>query len=198
MAFATMVLLGCCTPPARADTIPIIDNLPATYTPGKSFTFGLSLPALSAFSSYDLQLVLSTDRPNPALTASAAPGTNYPFPATGRFLTTLDQPPGFNLEILSLADAVAGPGVSVTPGANDQLATITVTPGADFSGPIELSIGGSSSFTYGPNSGTFGFPTDIPPIEEAPPSTAPVPAPSGAILLGIGGLVFGWRRIKGR
>ncbi len=206
MAFAVVALVAGWAGPAHADTLPIIDNLPSTYTPGQAFTFQLSLPQLYEFTSYQLTLVFSTDVQNPALSVSgAAAASNYPFTSSSKFTSSSGTTPDGSGVTLTISDSIAEPGVTVTPGSNDQLATITVTPGTSLTGSITLSIDPNSIFHYNTENGTYDSPTDIPPIDQAsgPGSgsgggTSPVPAPAGAMLFGLGGLLVAARRHLGR
>ena len=191
-AFAVVAVVACWTSPARAETLPLIENLPATYTPGETFTFQLRVPELVDFTGYSLQLVFSTDVLNPNLFAFGTAATsNYPFPSSAGFQSTLSTIQDGNQVILTIADST-DPGVTVTPGGNDMLATITVTPGADLTGPIRLSIGPDAVFFYNTELNSYEAPTDIPPIEQGAPP-APVPAPAGVVLLGFGALLLGLR-----
>jgi hypothetical protein len=193
MALAVVVVCACCTGPVRADTLPMIDNLPATYTPGQAFTFQLTLPALTDFSDYNLQLIFDTDVQNPPLFASGAAATSkYPFPSSAGFQSTLSRDSTSNQITLTIADSTS-PNVTVTPGTNDALATITVTPGADFTGEIRLSVGTDSVFHYNTEDNNFDFPTNIPPIEQGASGPVSAPAPPGALLLGAGALILGLR-----
>jgi hypothetical protein len=195
MAFAVGFVIACGATPARADTLPIIDNLPSTYTPGQSFQFQISLPELTQFTSYSLGLVFNTDTDNPALSASATAATsNYPFPSSAGFTATPGGGgPNSTQVTLTLSDSIPFPGVTVTPGTNDQLATVTVTPDASLTGEIDLSIDPNSLFFYNTEDFNYSMPTNIPPIEQTMGGGSPVPAPASAVLLGIGGLVFGVR-----
>lgn len=194
MAFAVIALVACCAAPARAETLPLITGLPATYTPGTPFTFTLSVPPLPDFNSYSLELVFTTEPINPPLFAEgSAAVANYVFPDAVGFTSTLSTFVDTNQVVLTISDTTA-PGVLVTPGTNDQLATITVTPGADLTGPIQLSIGIDSLFSYSTEQGEYPFLEGIPPIEQSAPP-APVPAPAGAVLFALGGLAL-WARVR--
>jgi hypothetical protein len=195
LAFAVAVLVGCCAP-ARADTLPLVEGLPATYTPGQAFTFTLRVPQLADFTNYTLELVFSTAVSDPDLLAgpAVAPADRYVFPSSANFGFQYDAPPGAQEVRLTISDSIAPDGVLTLPGQNDTLATITVTPGATLTGPITLSIGSNTSFGYNSEGGFIDPPADIPPIEQASPGgNNPVPAPPGAVLLGIGGLLFAAR-----
>lgn len=191
LAFA-VVALAACSVPARADTLPLITDLPATYTPGEAFTFKVSVPTLFDFTNYTLQLVFTTDPINPPLFASAsAAASNYVYPSSAGFQSTLSTVLDSNEVILTLSDSTT-PGVEVVPGTNDQIATVTVTPGLSLTGPIRLSIGVDSLFDYNKENGEVPLLTGIPPIEQSTPP-GPVPAPAGAVLLGSGLLLLGLR-----
>jgi hypothetical protein len=205
MALAVVALVAGSAPPARADTLPIVENLPATYTPGQSFSFQLGLPQLYEFTGYTLQLNLETQVQNPALGVSGAAATsNYPFAASTSFQSSTGTTIDGSGVTLTISDSVAEPGVTVTPpstgiaGSNYSLATVTVSPGASLTGPIALSVDPSSVFFYNTEFGSYNTPANIPPIDQATTgSPAPVPAPAGAVLLGVGGLVLALRRFAG-
>ena len=192
MAFAVVALVGF-SAPAQAETVPLIEGLPATYTPGQQFTFTLRVPALFDFADYTLELVFATEASDPQFAfATVLPVDRYVFPSTDNF-----QPPLTVFEAnqvrLTLSDSIGAPGVITTPGENDTLATITVLPNAELRGPITLSIGNSTDFNYNMEEQTFDPPAPVV-IEQAPLDGGnPVPAPPGVVLLGIGGLVLGLR-----
>jgi hypothetical protein len=196
MALAVVATIGCWAAPARADTLPLVEGLPATYTPGESFTFTLRVPELPDLTSYRLELVFSTTPTNPALVAfpTVAPGASYVFPTSENFGFQFDAPTGAQEVRLTLTDSIVPDSVIATPGQNDALATITVSPGAGLTGPITLSIGENTRFDYNAELGAYEPPTDIPPIRPASSGGGnPVPAPPGVVLLVIGGLLLGAR-----
>jgi hypothetical protein len=197
MALAVVVLFGCWAAPARADTLPLIEGLPTTYTPGESFTFTIRVPELPDLTSYQLELVFSTTVTNPALLSfpTVAPSGSYVFPTSENFGFQFDAPTGTQEVRLTLTDSILPESVIATPGQNDTLATITVSPGASLTGPIMLSIGENTRFDYNAELGAYEPPTDIPPIEQAAPPNGgnPVPAPPGVVLLALGGLLLGAR-----
>jgi hypothetical protein len=199
MTFAVVALVAFGSETVRADTLPIIDNLPTTYTPGTSFEFQLRVPALVDFTSYSLDLVFDTNVTNPQLTASGSPAaTGYPFPSSAGFSSPASTQTGSQQVTLTISDSTS-PGVTVTPGTNDALATITVTPDASLTGPIQLSIGPTSLFHYNTEDITYDAPTNIPAIEQATVgSPTPVPAPAGAVLFGFGGLLLSARVLRRR
>ncbi len=194
IAFAVFALVACCASPAWAETLPLITGLPATYTPGVPFTFNLSVPPLPDFNSYTLELVFTTEPINPPLFAEgSAAVANYVYPDAVGFTSTLNTFVDTNQVVLTISDTTA-PAVTVTPGTNDQLATITVTPDATLTGPIQLSIGVDSLFSYSTEQREYPFLEDIPTINQADPAN-PVPAPAGAVLFAIGGLAL-WARAR--
>ncbi|MBM3979112.1 MAG: hypothetical protein FJ304_02285 [Planctomycetes bacterium] len=196
MAFAVVALVVSYAAPARADTLPLINDLPASYTPGVAFTFNLRVPALNDFTSYSLELVFTTEPINPPLFASgSAAATNYVYPSSAGFQSTLTTFADANVVVLTIADSTA-PGVAVTPGANDRLATITVTPGADLTGSIQLSIGVDSLFVHSSEDPNYPLLADLPPITQNDP-VAPVPAPASAALFAVGALALWARRARG-
>jgi hypothetical protein len=174
----------------------MIENLPATYTPGQAFSFQVTLPALTNFTQYSLQLLFGTDVTNPSLTASgAAASTGYPFAGSTNFSSVLGATPDPTQVLLTISDsAPASLPFGATTTSGTPLATITVTTGADLTGPINLSIGSDTFFNYNAETGSYPPPTDIPPINQGVAPPAPVPAPAAAILFGLGGLVLVARR----
>ncbi|HEY1192449.1 MAG TPA: hypothetical protein VGE74_32800 [Gemmata sp.] len=196
--FALAALLGCCTTPVRAETLPLFDGLPATYTPGTAFTFTVRVPQLTDFVGFNVELIFATDVPNPPLFVSAAapaagPDGSYVFPTTATFQSgsslVLDSP---NV-VLTFRDGTDTP-VFTEAGGNDTLAIVTVTPGATLTGPITISVGAQTGFASNLEDRNDGFPLPVT-IEQADggPGTSPVPAPAGAVLLGFGGLLLGAR-----
>lgn len=193
MAFAVAALVACCAP-ARADTLPLIEGVPATYTPGQSFTFTLRVPELVALSNYTLELTLSTEVTDPALTAfpTVASADRYVFPTSANFGYQFDAPPGTQEVRLTLSDAIDPDSVNTTSGQNDTLATVTVVPGADLTGPITLTVT-RADFSYNTEAANYDPPGSVT-IDQGEPTVGnPVPAPPGVVLLGIGGLVLGAR-----
>ena len=196
MAFAVVFVL-CCAAPGRADTLPILEGVPAFYTPGQSFSFALRVPELPDLTDYRLELVFSTEVTDPSLLAfpTVAPPGSYVFPTSANFGFQLDAPLGGQEVQLTLTDSILPDSVIATPGQNDQLATITVLPGANLTGTITLSIGFGTQFNYNAEIGSYEPPVDIPPIAQdpSPGGGNPVPAPPGVVLLGLGGLLLGLR-----
>jgi hypothetical protein len=202
MSFAVAALVGFCTTSVRADTLPIIEGVPGTYTPGQSFTFNVLVPQLPSFSSYNLQLDFGTTVTNPALlsyptVASPAPTGRYVFPSNAGFSFTFDSPLGATGVSLTLFDSTSPPVFTTVSGVNDTIAQITVAPEAALTGPITISVDGSSTFNYDNIEGPQYNPPPPIVVQQAGPSN-PVPAPPGAVLLGIGGLLLGVRRLSVR
>lgn len=199
MTFAVIALAGCCAAEARADTLPIIEGVPGTYTPGQSFTFHVLVPQLSNFTSYNVQLVFGTTVPNPPLfvystPATPAPSGQYVFPSNSTYQSTASLVQDSPNITLTFADSTGSPVVS-TPGVNDAIATVTVDPEAGLTGPIVISVGGGTQFAAQPPEG-LNYPTPGPFVVQ--PNTGgtggnPVPAPPGAALFVLGGLLLGVR-----
>jgi hypothetical protein len=194
MALAVVALVGCWSAPARADTLPLIEGLPAQYIPGQPFSFILRVPELPDFTSYSLELVFQTAVTNPALIAfpTVAPPDRYVFPTSANFGFQFNTPPGAQEVRLTISDDIGLPGVIATP-PNDTLATITVSPGASLTGPITLSIGLGTQFEYNTELMTYEPPAPIPIAQGVPPDNSPVPAPPAVVLLGLGALLLGVR-----
>ena len=198
MAFAVVVLVGCCAAPARADTLPLIEGVPGTYTPGQLFTFQVRVLSLLDLNKYMVELVFSTTVTDPSLlafptVATPAPGGRYVFSSSGNFAFDYSAPPGSSDVVLTFSD-FTGPPVTTVPGTNDTLATVTVLPGAGQTGPITITVGGGTAFDFNTE---FGSPPPPEPIvvQQAGGGTGnPVPAPPGAVLLGIGVVLLFARR----
>lgn len=187
-AFAVAALGGLCASPARADTLPMFDGVPGTYAPGTPFTFNVTLPLVTDFTGYTLELVFTANTASPGLTASAAPASPYPFGSTANFTTSTDTPTGTTEFHLLLSDFTS-PGVVASPG--DTLATVTVQTDAALRGDITLEIGPATEFQ---NNLEIHYSTPGPVvIAQGEPNTSPVPAPAGVILLGVGGLMLAAR-----
>ena len=123
MAFAVVVLMGWCAAPARADTLPLIQGVPGTYTPGQLFTFEVRVPALLDLNSYMVELVFSTTVTDPSLLASPvaaapAPGGRYVFPSNGNFAFQYTADPGSSDVVLSFSDFTSSPVNTVLGGTS--------------------------------------------------------------------------------
>ena len=115
-------LVGFCAP-VRAEALPLIEGLPATYTPGEQFSFTLRVPELPDLTDYTLELVFSADGLHPSLIAfpTVAPPGSYVFPSSANFQFVLSTVLDSNEVRLTLADSIGPPGVLTTPGQNDTL-----------------------------------------------------------------------------
>jgi hypothetical protein len=195
MAFAVAMTLVFSASTVRAETLPLVEGVPATYTPGQDFSFILRVPLLPNLTDYGIDLTFRTNLIDPALLVTstvAAPGSTqgYVFPTNSGFGSNFSNPPGADNVVLTISDSVTSP-VTARPGINDTLAVITVHPEPDFHGPITLSLVGNFTFDD----------SEIPPydsvqpfvIEEESGPPASVPAPAGVVLLGIGGLTLAMR-----
>ncbi len=197
-ALAALALVLCATSPARADTLPLLVDVPGTYEPGTAFTFTVRVPELKDLAAYSLDLVFSTELADPPLFASAsaaltaADGGRYVFPSNAGFQSTLTTFAGGTEVLLTLADRGALRDTNFD--TNDTLALVTVTPGATFTGPITISRGVDTLFDA-------NFENGAPPGFE--PITVnqavgggdpnPVPAPPGVALFALGALALGVR-----
>jgi hypothetical protein len=189
ITFAVAMLAGLAGS-ARADGIPQIDGLPPnpTYTPGIPFSFEVRAPGLPDFSGFNVQLLFEASVPDPDLSAVAVePSSQYPFPS-GAF-SSGGLPPDPGGDTYTLMFSGGGPSVFTTAGVNDLLAIVTVTPGADLTGEIDISFGNQTVLSYNQEGGTFPLPGTLT-VEQA----EPVPAPAGIILAGIGGVLLSCKR----
>jgi hypothetical protein len=199
MAFAVVALVGCCAAPARADTLPLIEGLPATYTPGEQFTFQLRAPELIGLIGYHLEMTFATDVGPAALLAFPT------FPTDGTYpFGTANASFSFNTPLATLT--VSDPPdpspprdpADVTPGFNDLLATITVAPDAGLTGTLTISFTSNTIFTLQEGDNVQGF-GSVQVQQGEPPSGNPVPAPPGVVLFGVGALLVCARaRLRGK
>lgn len=180
---------------ARADTLPLI-GVPGSYDPGVSFSFDIYAPGLVGLTDYTLQFsVTAGAAPNlPDLAVTAAPAsTAYPFPDTTNFSASNSASPGVNSFFVTLSDASSGSGVDTILNVSDHLATITISPGVNLSGPIVIEFTQNEFTTARDVSFDLPPPIIITPREDPTPPTEPVPAPPALVLLGIGGLCLAAR-----
>lgn len=172
---------------SRADVLPLV-GVPSSYTAGQDFSFDVFAPGLVGLTDYTLQFTVTAGlAPNaPDLTVTPAPaGSGYPFPDTSGFSSA--QSTSSNQIFVSVADSTASAGVNTQLGLNDRLATIAVSPGVNLSGPITITFT-LNEFTTARDV-NFDLPAPIViPQDDGTVNPQPVPAPPGAVLLGIGGL----------
>jgi MYXO-CTERM domain-containing protein len=197
-ALAALALALCATSPARADTLPLLEGVPDTYSPGTAFSFTVRVPALFDLSSYSLDLVFATEVANPPLFASAsaalttADGGRYVFPSNAGFRSTLTTFDGGTEILLTLADR--GALGDTNRGSNDTLALVTVTPGTTFAGPITISVGADTLFEANFENGTPPGPEPFT-VKQAGDTGGggdpnPVPAPPAVALFALGALAL--------
>ena len=178
---------------SRADTLPLI-GLPSGYTPGVPISFDVFAPGLSGLTDYTLQFTVTAGLPPnlPDLTVSAkAPAglAGYPFPDASNFNATVTSVAGVNGFNVAITDATSGAGVNTILGTNDRLATVTISPSVNLSGPITVQFT-QNDFTTARDVG-FDLPATVT-IDQLPPAPVPdpVPAPPSLVLLALGGLCF--------
>ena len=181
---------------SRADTLPLL-GVPSGYTPGVPVSFDVYAPGLSGLTDYTLQFTVTAGSPPnpPDLSVNATPPNNlglYPFPNASNFNATVGVSPGSNSLNVTITDSTSGLGVNTLLGVNDHLATISISPGVNLSGPITVQFT-LNEFT---TSRDVGF--DLPPAfvilqnVDVPPGS-PVPAPPALVLLGIAGICLAGR-----
>lgn len=194
---AALVLLSAAGT-SRADTLPLI-GLPSGYTPGVPISFDVFAPGLSGLTDYTLQFTVTAGLPPnlPDLTVSATAPVGlagYPFPDASNFNATVTSVAGVNSFNVTITDATSGAGVNTILGSNDRLATVTITPGVNLSGPITVQFT-QNDFTTARDVG-FELPGTAT-IDQLP-STPAVPAPPSLVLLALGGLCFAGRQFFAR
>jgi len=195
-----LAALAAAAAPTRADVIPQFVGVPTSYVPGTPFTFELRAPGLTAFTDFNFDLLVETASPDPvtllAVSVDRPADAAYPFGAAGTFNTSPSAVPGSNQYTITVSGATGGAAVNTTAGSNN-LATVTVTPGATLAEPITFSIDpGAYRFgaltekgqTLQPPDPVTVFPTDV------PPTGNPGPGPGGAVLMGLGGALLLARR----
>lgn len=188
MAFAVaVVLVGCWSTPAQAETLPLVEGMPGTYTPGQSFTFDLRVPLLPDLTSYNLQLLFGTQVTDPSLlafptVASPPPVGRYVFTSNANFEFTYESFPGTSEVSLTFSDFNSP--IVARPGINDTLVRITVIPGADLTGPIKIEF--FPDFQYNFREGPRYNPPEPIVIEQATGGGNPVPTPPSAMLFAAG------------
>jgi hypothetical protein len=199
IAFA-VVALAFCASPARAETMLLVEGVPATYTPGQDFTFTVRVPAIPGLTAYQVNIEFSTDFDTPPLLAFATKadaGTtphSYVFTSNSRFGYSFNNPVGGEVATLTFADPFTGspnPSQNTVKGQNDTLATVTVKPFAELTGPITLSF--TTDFQYNRSEAPVYQALEPIVIEQGSGTPDPVPAPPGAVLLGAGLLLVGAR-----
>jgi hypothetical protein len=189
----TLAFLSISAGSSRADTLPLV-GFPAGYTPGVSFSFDINAPGLTGLTDYTLQFTVAagtgTTPPDVVVTANPPAGlVGYPFPDTSNFFVESDPVSGTNSYNVTILDASSGSGINTMAGVNDHLATVTISPGVNLSGPITIQFTENDFDT----SRDVGF--SLPPTITIAELTAssPVPAPPAAVLLGIGGFCLAVR-----
>jgi hypothetical protein len=193
MTLAAVAALVLAVAPARADTLPLILDAPATYTPGSSFTFEVRVPGVVDFAAYSIELVFDIAVPNSSLAVTATPDPGqYPFPSLSNFQATPGGVPGSTT--LTLSDFTS-PGVTTTAGTNDLIAVVSVTPGPGFTGPITISVNPDTLlFDINREQTPSVNPPEPITVEQGAGPPAVVPTPAAWVTLGIGGLILAARR----
>lgn len=188
----------------RADSIPNLSGVPATYTPGSSFTFDVTVPATLAqppksttelgYAIYSFSVVLdiTTTNVNPTITGSAAmPSSGYIFPGSTTFSSSTTGANTSSMQI-TFSDSSATP----VPTANGNLilGQVTINPGDDGSITIAFdpttTVGNTASQEYR----NYVYPLGGPATVTEVPGISSVPAPAAWVSLAIGGLVLTARR----
>jgi hypothetical protein len=193
ITFAVAMLGALCASPARADTLtlPMFDDaaVPDSYTPGVPFSFKLSLPALSDFTGYTVEVDFTAEVEKPSLSFSVDRGADYPFPAKPFPLPAAAALDADQTTVhLFFSDSVSSPS---DPADAPDFVTINVTAGADV-GNLSITIGADTAFAVNSETRVL-LPQDAYTLSPRPASS--VPAPGGAVLLGVGGLILAARRV---
>jgi hypothetical protein len=185
MTFAVAVLCGLSAAPARADTLPMFDGAPDSYVPGTPFTFNVTLPLLTDFTSYTVELVFTAS--GPGLSPSVSPASPYPFGSAAGFTSSVEAN---GSEVHLLFSDSTSTGVVTSPG--DALATVTVQTDPSLRGDITIEVGPATDFQHNQEDPNYRAPGAVTVAQGEPVSS--VPAPAGAVLLGVGGLMLAARR----
>lgn len=172
---------------SRADTLPLITDAPSGYTPGTPFTFNISAPGLTGLVDYQITMTVTAGTPPglPDLVVTAASATTeYAFAQDGgNFNVTYGSDAASGTYSVIMSDFTNGLGVNTAPGDHDNLATVSISPGVNLSGPIVIGFT-QNDFTTSRDVG-FDLPAPLV-IPELPPAPA-VPAPPALVLVVIAG-----------
>jgi hypothetical protein len=198
MPFAVAVTLAALTAgTSRADTLPLFSEVPATYIPGSAFTFQIVVPEINGLSAFNVDLIFDATVNSPDLNVSAAASmTEYVFTTTSTFSSNSFTGPGLNEVSVQFSDSTLNP-VSTVTGVNDVLGIVTVSPGADLTGPITISFDASTFVDYF-SEGFDNLPGSVTVDQGTPPPPA-VPTPAAWLSMAIGVLILAGReRLKKR
>lgn len=200
IVLALAILTGAAVP-ARADVIPLLTGdgggpFPGGYQLNTPFVFELRAPGLNSFGDFNLDLIVETTSLDPQTLLGVEvfrPGdAEYAFGAGGTFGFSQSAGGGSPQFTVNIAGTSGGGLVNTTAGANDVLARIRVTPGPNLNEPVTFFID-AGTYTIGATaeSGQGVQPPDpVTVFPESPPDPAPVPGPSGVVLLGVGGVLL--------
>jgi len=179
--------------PARADTLPLIFDAPATYTQGMPFTVDVRLPGAVDMIGFHVQVIISTLVLNPILdiTAEAVPG-RYVFPSIANFDWSQSSVLDSNVRYVDIFTTMDAGPVNTVNGANDMLGRITITPGANVSGQIMFTVDDGSLVLSIGGEPRPDIELPVAFVDDATP--AAVPTPAAWLSLAIGGLVLATRR----
>jgi hypothetical protein len=188
---AVVAFVACSAAPLRAETLPIIEGLPGTYTPGQAFSFDVRVPQLPDLSSYTVELLFTGSLASPIQSAGATPPAP---PPTGRYVFTSNAGfvPDFSASEGRLTLSDSGFTPVTLQNVNDTIAHVTVTPDANLTGDLVISLGPNSNFQYNPEGPFYDAPQPIR-VEMATPAGPAVPAPPGVVLFAVGGLALAAR-----
>lgn len=194
---------------ARADNIPIFSGVPDSYTAGQSFSFTIEVPETLvqqgteqpySLSDYSVNLLVtdgSATSTNLSATVSSPnsatnPTPNYVFSGQSSNFTSTTTPVTGGVSV-QFSDSI-DPSFVIPTSPYVNLGVVTVTPGADLTGTIEIQFGNGTS--YSPTVEGFGILPQAPMYITQNVATIATPAPAGIVSLAFGGLVLAVGRLR--
>ena len=143
---STLCLLGLTAGSGFAQVAITFDGLPASYTPGTSFSFDVRLSGVAALAAYNLEISVENGAAIPTVDfdASAVSGSPYLFTTTANFLSSTGT--AGNALVVSISDFndpdnnFVFDNETIVSGVNDIFAKLTVTTSPTATDDISLGI----------------------------------------------------------